>query len=137
MDGILLEGQEGSGRNSCQLSSVISLLYQQLFARRGNLPESSWSSWTVFDMVLRDPTPIPSAFDFIRFLASSITFMTHLSEVSVFLDDKRLAKLTKVAGVPMPIEIPRGLQSSSRRGIMNVVDVKTTRPCLVDCFIAF
>jgi len=82
-------------------------------------------------MALRDPAPIPSAFDFIRFLTSSITFMSHLCEISVFLDDKRLARLTKAAGVPVPIEIPRGLQLSSRQGVMNVMGVKTARQCLV------
>ena len=51
--------------------------------------------WTTFQMTLREPGPIPPALDLTRFLASSITFMTHLSEVSVYFDDKRLVRLSK------------------------------------------
>jgi len=77
-------------------------------------------------MTLREAAPMPVAFDFTRFLASSITFMAHLLEVSVYFDDKRLAKLTKASGVPKELSIPRGLQSSSASGIMNVKGIKST-----------
>jgi hypothetical protein len=106
----------------CHLS-----LNAQLFARRGHLSDTDLTQWTSFEMVLREPAPIPAAFDFTRFLASSITFMVHLSDVSVFLDDKRLARLTKASGIPKAIDIPKGLQSSSRLEIMNVTGVQTTR----------
>jgi hypothetical protein len=61
----------------------------QLFVRRGALPtdqippssdEGRGNPWTTFEMDLREPQPIPSPFDFTRFLASSITFMNSLSE---------------------------------------------------------
>ncbi|KAJ6495551.1 hypothetical protein C8R47DRAFT_1213045 [Mycena vitilis] len=82
----------------------------QLFARRGPLPptapQTSTDNWTSFEMPLRQPVPMPVAFDFTRFLASSITFMANLSEVSVYFDDKRLNR--------------------SRLGTMNVTGVKTT-----------
>ena len=78
-------------------------------------------------MVLRESAPIPGAFDFTRFLASSVTFMVHLSEVSVFFDGKRLSRLTKASGIPKAVDIPTGLQRSSGLGIMNVVSVKAIR----------
>ena len=78
-------------------------------------------------MSLREPAPIPPAFDFTRFLASSITFMVHLLEVSVFLDGKRLSKLTKDPGVPQSATIPKGLKVSSPQGMMHVTGIKTTR----------
>jgi len=53
--------------------------------------------------------------------------MVHLSEVSVYFDDKRLARLTKTSGVPRALELPKGLRGTSRLGIMNVTGVKTTR----------
>jgi len=78
-------------------------------------------------MALREAAPIPGAFDFTRFVASSITFMTHLSEVSIYFDDKRLAKLTKATGVPRTLEIPKGLKRSSASNIMNATGIKSTR----------
>jgi hypothetical protein len=78
-------------------------------------------------MALREAAPIPGAFDFTRFVASSITFMTYLSEVSIYFDDKRLAKLTKAPGVPRALEIPKGLKRSSGSNIMNATGIKSTR----------
>jgi hypothetical protein len=78
-------------------------------------------------MALREAAPIPGAFDFTRFVASSITFMTHLSEVSIYFDDKRLAKLTKIPGAPRTLEIPKGLKRSSGSNIMNATGIKSTR----------
>jgi Protein of unknown function (DUF3684) len=84
-------------------------------------------TWTTIEMTLREPAPIPVAFDLIRFLASSITFMIHLSEVVVYFDDKRLVKLSKSSGIPKQIGIPTGLQNISPLGIMSVEDIISTR----------
>jgi hypothetical protein len=78
-------------------------------------------------MDLREPAPIPAAFDFTRFLVSSITFMAHLREVSVYFDDKRLAHLTKDAGDPKRLPIPQGLRPTSPMGFMNIKGLKSTR----------
>ena len=107
------------------------LIPYELFARRGNLPNKSGDPWTMFEMDLREPTPIPAAFDFTRFLVSSITFMAHLREVSVYFDDKRLVHLTKDAGTPKQLTIPRGLKSTSTMGFMNVKGLKSTRKWLI------
>lgn len=81
-------------------------------------------------MTLREAAPIPGAFDFTRFVASSITFMTYLSEVSIYFDDKRLSKLTKASGVPRMLDIPKGLKRSSGSNIMHTTGIKLTRMCL-------
>jgi hypothetical protein len=78
-------------------------------------------------MKLREAAPIPRAFDLTRFVASSITFMIHLSEVSIYFDNKRLAKLTKAPGVPRTLVIPNGLKRSSRSGMMDATGIKSTR----------
>jgi hypothetical protein len=82
-------------------------------------------------MPLREPAPIPVAFDFVRFLASSITFVTHLREVSVFIDGKRLARLVKEPGIPKIAIIPAGLKTTSPQGTMRVVGVRTTCECIL------
>lgn len=103
----------------------------QLFARRGHLPEDEGDAksraWTSFGMVLREPAPIPLAFDFTRFLASSLTFMRTLNEVSVFFDDKRLVKLNKASGLPRDLGVPKGLNCRSPTGIMTVDGIQCTR----------
>lgn len=103
------------------------LMSRELFARRGNLPNETNDPWTTFEMDLREPTPIPAAFDFTRFLISSITFMAHLREVSVYFDNKRLVHLTKDVGIPKQLTVPRGLKSTSTMGFMGVKDLKSTR----------
>jgi len=133
VDELLLEGQEGSG----QLSPVKrSLVYSnaddiiQLFARRGALPQidsQESDPWTTFQMTLREPAPIPPAFDFTRFLASSITFMTHLSKVTVFLDGKCLVSLSKNSGRPKEMMMVRGLKGTSPEGTMTVRSIQATR----------
>ncbi|KAJ3776520.1 hypothetical protein FB446DRAFT_721234 [Lentinula raphanica] len=99
----------------------------QLLARRGKLPDAAEpSKWTSFEMTLREDTPIPVAFDFTRFLASSITFMNHLSTVSVYFDDKRLTKLTKSAGTPKELGLPKTINVSNRSRMMTLNKLKST-----------
>lgn len=112
------------------LHTLYALTLGQLFARRGQLPGDGESTWTTFEMGLREDAPIPVAFDFTRFLASSITFMMHLSEVSLYLDDRRLAKLTKSSSIPKELGVPKGLSNSSRSGIVTVQGIKCTRALL-------
>lgn len=80
-------------------------------------------------MPLREPGPPPTPFDFIRFLASSITFMARLSEVSVFFDGRRLARLRKDRGVPKPIGLRGGLKTETPKGTMKVIRVNVMRKC--------
>ena len=98
----------------------------QLFAHRGNLPNQMYDPWTTFEMDLWEPALIPITFDFTRFLASSITFMVHLREVSVYFDDMQLVHLTKDVGIPKQLAIPPGLNSTSPMGFMNIKGLKST-----------
>ena len=102
------------------------LIAHELSVRRGDLPSGVNDLWTTFGMELREPASIPPALDFTRFLVSSITFMAHLREVSVYFDDKRLVHLTKDAGAPDQISIPQGLKPTSVMGFMNVKGLKST-----------
>jgi hypothetical protein len=78
-------------------------------------------------MELREPAPIPIPFDFSRFLASSITFMAHLSQVTVYFHNKCLVKLTKSAGIPKSLGVPNSLNGTSRMGIMHINNVNVRR----------
>jgi Protein of unknown function (DUF3684) len=102
----------------------------QLYARRGTVPASVddvVDPWTTFQMTLREPGAIPPAFDFTRFLVSSITFMAHLSEVSVYFDDKRLVRLSKNCGVSKEVPMLKGLKVTSPEGMMTVKSIETKR----------
>ncbi|KAF8604785.1 hypothetical protein BDV93DRAFT_440059, partial [Ceratobasidium sp. AG-I] len=106
----------------------------QLFARRGNLPPnpnpitpSDSAEWTSFEMPLRDAAPLPGLpVDIARFLATSLTFMTHLRNVSMYFDGRCLARVEKEVGIPRSVAIPRGLKSNSPGGMMNVTGVAST-----------
>lgn len=78
-------------------------------------------------MTLREANPMPCAFDLTRFVASSLTFMQYLSEVSIYFDGTRLAKLTKTLGDAKTLKIPRGLKYASPLKITNVTAIQTAR----------
>ena len=78
-------------------------------------------------MTLREPGTIPPALDFARFLVSSIAFMTHLSEVSVYFDDIRLVRLFKHRGVSKKVPMLKEFKGTSPEGMMNVKSIKATR----------
>ncbi|TFK25484.1 hypothetical protein FA15DRAFT_703591 [Coprinopsis marcescibilis] len=101
----------------------------QLYVRRGSLPDDSEAknlTWTTFDMPLREPATMPAPFDFIRFLSSSITFMTSLRKISVFLDDKCLARLEKTVGTSQPMVVPKNLNINTPNKTMTVTGIRST-----------
>jgi len=110
---------------SCALLDVD--LFVQLTARRGQFSAEERQAWTTFDMKLRDPSPMPLAFDFARFLSSSITFMSHLSEISVFFGEDRLMKVSKTKDFPESLRLPAGLTRVGPKGLMHVVGMNRTR----------
>ena len=127
MDELLLEGQEGSGQPflSTVFKREANKALSQLYVRRG-IGGDAVDAWTTFQMTLREPGPMPPAFDFSRFLVSSIAFMAHLSEVSVFFDDKQLVKLSKTCGESKEVPILKELKYMSPEGMMNVKSIETT-----------
>lgn len=72
---------------------------------------------------------MPSAFDLTRFISSSIVFMSRLSEVTIYFDNKCLAKLTKASGIPRELGIPKGLNNVSPRKTMRVKALTLVRKC--------
>lgn len=82
-------------------------------------------------MPLREPATCPTPFDFVRFIASSITFVAHLSDVSVWFDGHRLARITRERGAPSSLGLRQGLKTDSSKGTMRAVSVEQIREYFV------
>jgi hypothetical protein len=78
-------------------------------------------------MPLREAGPIPPALEFMRFLASSITFMVNLREVGVFVDEHCIGRIKKLPGSIQAVGISGELKRSSPLSIMNVKDIQCHR----------
>ncbi|KIJ65764.1 hypothetical protein HYDPIDRAFT_186930 [Hydnomerulius pinastri MD-312] len=100
----------------------------QLYVRRGSLSQKKTPDpWTTFEMPLREPGPMPPALDFMRFLASSITFMVNLRDVVVFFDDYHIGHIKKSSEPPRSINVPVEMERSSPENIMHVKEVQCHR----------
>ena len=75
-------------------------------------------------MPLREMGPMPPVLEFMRFLASSITFMVRLSEVGVFVDEHCIGRIKKLPRTVQVVGVSEELQRSSPLNIMNVQDIQ-------------
>ena len=63
--------------------------------------------WTTFTMPLRECTTLPGRpIDIARFIASSLTFMKNLKDVSIFFDEHCLVRMTKSLGIEKTLAAP-------------------------------
>ncbi|KAH0828805.1 hypothetical protein J3R83DRAFT_3253 [Lanmaoa asiatica] len=86
----------------------------QLYVRQGDLPsEETPSPWTIFQVPLREPGQMPGVIDLMRFLATSITFMVHLKDVGVFLNEHCIGHIEKFPGMAKAVDLPVALERSS------------------------
>ncbi|KAI6022005.1 hypothetical protein EDC04DRAFT_2937394 [Pisolithus marmoratus] len=100
----------------------------QLYYRFGDLPKTTTKGlWTTFKMPLREDAPMPPFSELIQFLASSITFMVHLKDVTVFFDNRPVGQIIKSVGQSQAIPIPSELERSSPEKIMFVESVRQYR----------
>ncbi|KAG6375032.1 hypothetical protein JVT61DRAFT_3812 [Boletus reticuloceps] len=80
--------------------------------RFGDFPQAvARDLWTTFKMPLREAAPMPPLSELMQFLASSIIFMAHLEELSVFFDHHCLGQIKKSLrqslAIPIPVELDR------------------------------
>ncbi|KAL4402869.1 hypothetical protein ACI68E_000644 [Malassezia pachydermatis] len=99
-----------------------------LFTRRAASPMSDVSSngapWTTFLMALREPTPFPeSPLALSQFLATSLTFTSHVRSVALYLDDTMLCRITKDVGAPVPLTPSRHLTPTSPQRMLRVASM--------------
>ncbi|KAI6014324.1 hypothetical protein EDC04DRAFT_3070659 [Pisolithus marmoratus] len=100
----------------------------QLCYRFGNLPQTATEGlWTTFKMQLREESPMPPVSEFMQFLASSITFMVYLKDVTVFFDNQHVGQISKSQGQTQAIFIPPELERLSPEKIMSVKSVRQYR----------
>ncbi|KAG9042649.1 hypothetical protein FS837_010600 [Tulasnella sp. UAMH 9824] len=84
----------------------------QLIARRGKQAPAKPAAanekqWTTFLMPLREASPFPGRpVDIARFLATSLTFVRNLRDVSMFFNEHRLVQIKKNAGVSKSLTLP-------------------------------
>jgi hypothetical protein len=94
------------------------------------VPASEFA-WTSFEMELREPSPLPSRpLDLAQFIATSITFTTHIRQISVYLDDECLFKISKATGVQEHVKIPSFIKRGSQIGYMKM-DSVATQPIVI------
>ncbi|KIJ65877.1 hypothetical protein HYDPIDRAFT_151535 [Hydnomerulius pinastri MD-312] len=96
-----------------------------LYYRFGDLPQTATRDlWTTFKMPLREAAPMPPVSEFMQFLASSITFMVHLKDVTVFFDHHLVGQINKSLGQSQAIHIPTELKRLSPEKNMIVKSVQ-------------
>ncbi|KAI6111931.1 hypothetical protein EV401DRAFT_1867822 [Pisolithus croceorrhizus] len=97
----------------------------QLCYRIRDLPGTATTDlWTTFKMPLREAAPMPPVSEFMQFLASSITFMVQLKDVTVFFDGCRVGQIAKSLGQSQVTPIPTELERSSPEKNMLVKSVQ-------------
>ncbi|KAG8927834.1 hypothetical protein FRC02_007727 [Tulasnella sp. 418] len=105
----------------------------KLVARVGEIPSSmeneiapSGSPWSIFDIFLREEAPFSGNYlEFTRFLATSLTFVQHIVQVSVFIDDHQVAHIQKEMDQPKQMTVPPYFNRTTPLGMMDLKGVHT------------
>ncbi|KIK42488.1 hypothetical protein CY34DRAFT_142335 [Suillus luteus UH-Slu-Lm8-n1] len=124
---------------------MVSIYYcgDQLFVKKEPL-NCDLDKWTaVIEMELKQESTIPRIFELTRFLATSVTFLSHIQRVTVMLDDTELSCLTKTRHIASrSIAISEHMIRKSQGGTMTIdsvglisqeVDVTIINDALVGC----
>ncbi|KAG6369267.1 hypothetical protein JVT61DRAFT_15512 [Boletus reticuloceps] len=98
----------------------------QLYFGSYTFPLKSTDRWTtMIELPLRKTRPMPSLLDLMQFLASSITFMEHLTTVQIFFDSHLIGGIEKSSVKLQTIDLPKGLKKSNNK--TSIMDVKEIR----------
>ncbi|KAG4097577.1 hypothetical protein H8356DRAFT_993004 [Neocallimastix lanati (nom. inval.)] len=79
----------------------------QLFVKKGTVPEEKRTEWTSFLLNLRNPLEIPDTNEFSRFLVTSLGFTSSLKRVKVIVNDEEKIFVNKKSSEPKPLQYPR------------------------------
>ena len=107
---------------------------RQLYSRKTRLAsKGELSRGTTIKIPLHEPGVIPEKIDFMRFLATSITFMARLETVEVFLDRDCLGSIKKIPGCTETVPPPISLPHSSPSEMMTVHQLQCHRRYHLSC----
>ena len=98
---------------------------------RGTSDPSETDHWTTtVELPLREACSMPPILGLMQFLASSITFMGHVTNVRVFLDSRPIGNVEKSSVESQTIGLPKGIkESSNQEVIMDVEAIQHDREC--------
>ncbi|KAI9567656.1 hypothetical protein HD554DRAFT_2192361 [Boletus coccyginus] len=84
-------------------------------------------SWTSVELELRKPEPLPVLPDLTRFLVSSVTMLTNIHTVSIYLDGERFLHIQKEScESPVDVPIPQHLVRTTPLQALTVESVQHT-----------
>ncbi|KAF8415909.1 hypothetical protein L210DRAFT_876000, partial [Boletus edulis BED1] len=93
----------------------------QLYFGSDTFPLSTDRWTTMVELPLRKTRPMPSFLDLMQFLASSITFMEHLTTMQVFFDSHLIGGIEKSSVKLQTIDLPKGLKKSNNKTILTII----------------
>ena len=113
---------------------TLRLMRCQLYSRETKLASEGESpQGATIKIPLHEPGTVPEKIDFMRFLATSITFMAHLETVEVFLDGDCFGCINKTTGRTEAIDSPISLPHASPSGMMTVRRLRRHRRYHLNC----
>ncbi|QDS76721.1 hypothetical protein FKW77_001035 [Venturia effusa] len=94
-----------------------------LFTKSGSLPASSGNQNTSFILNYRSTTaPMPDLMSLCQFLSTSLTFVG-LESITLCVDKWNILTLSKVSAPSSAAQLPKGIKTKTREGLMNITGV--------------
>ncbi|GBC47094.2 hypothetical protein GLOIN_2v1761431 [Rhizophagus irregularis DAOM 181602=DAOM 197198] len=96
---------------------------KQIFTKQGPIDDGDDKGWTTFLMDTREPLVIPNIEELSKFLVNSLGFTDNLKEISMYIDNKLVIKLSKKMQDPESIDITSRFNTFSSKNMFNLTSV--------------
>ncbi|PKY58179.1 hypothetical protein RhiirA4_511803, partial [Rhizophagus irregularis] len=96
---------------------------KQIFTKQGPINDGDDKGWTTFLMDTREPLVIPNIEELSKFLVNSLGFTDNLKEISMYIDNKLVIKLSKKTQDPESIDITSRFNTFSSKNMFNLTSV--------------
>ncbi|CAG8704043.1 22552_t:CDS:2, partial [Rhizophagus irregularis] len=93
---------------------------KQIFTKQGPIDDGDDKGWTTFLMDTREPLVIPNIEELSKFLVNSLGFTDNLKEISMYIDNKLVIKLSKKMQDPESIDITSRFNTFSSKNMFNL-----------------
>ncbi|GBC47096.2 hypothetical protein GLOIN_2v1761434 [Rhizophagus irregularis DAOM 181602=DAOM 197198] len=97
---------------------------KQIYTKRGPRNDDDDKGWTTFLMDTREPLMIPNIEELSKFLVNSLGFTDNLKEISMYIDDKLVTKVSKKMQDPESIDITSRFNTFSSKNMFNLTSVE-------------